>query len=199
MQWAYKQAGITLPRTTYQQVDMPGMQTVALSQLQPGDLVFSDWGDGPNSHVAMYAGNNQLLEAGVNGVAYTPFSTNYQGHVNNYRRVPGITGYSGASAPSTTGTSSPSLALASATTMIGGSTNTASNLSASSILPDPLAGIANALSGIGGSVLKVGNVAQDVTDFFLAPARVILKVTLFFVGLILIILGIWMVATEIRD
>lgn len=60
MQWAYSQAGLTIPRTTYGQ--MPACQAAGhwfhdASQLQPGDLVFLNGG----GHVAMYIGNGQCV------------------------------------------------------------------------------------------------------------------------------------------
>jgi cell wall-associated NlpC family hydrolase len=55
--WAWKQAGVTIPRTSGGQAGLP---SVPLSQLQPGDLVtyYS-----PVSHVAMYIGNGQIIHA----------------------------------------------------------------------------------------------------------------------------------------
>ena len=55
---AYKQAGISLPRTTYTQwtVGTP----VSLANLQPGDLVFYYSGI---SHVGMYIGNGRIVHA----------------------------------------------------------------------------------------------------------------------------------------
>lgn len=55
---AYKAAGISLPRTTWDQVKVG--QSIPRSQLQPGDLVFffSDI-----SHVGIYVGNNTVLHA----------------------------------------------------------------------------------------------------------------------------------------
>lgn len=55
-QWAYRQAGVELPRLAQDQ-DTAGVQ-VSQSQLQPGDLAVWD------GHVAMYVGNSQLVEAG---------------------------------------------------------------------------------------------------------------------------------------
>ncbi len=54
-QWAYRQAGIELPRLAQEQT--VGVQVPA-DQLQPGDLVVWD------GHVAMYSGNGQMVEAG---------------------------------------------------------------------------------------------------------------------------------------
>lgn len=57
-QWAYKQAGVSITRTTYTQAN--DGQRVSRSQLQPGDLVFF-YGD--LHHVGLYAGNNMTLHA----------------------------------------------------------------------------------------------------------------------------------------
>ncbi len=55
--WAWAQAGVSLPRTTYDQRNAG--QVVPLSQLQPGDLVFySGFG-----HMAMYAGGGSIIHA----------------------------------------------------------------------------------------------------------------------------------------
>lgn len=55
--WAWKQAGVSIPRTSRGQA---GLQSVPLDQLQPGDLVtyYS-----PVSHVGMYIGNGQIVHA----------------------------------------------------------------------------------------------------------------------------------------
>ncbi|MFF5531120.1 NlpC/P60 family protein [Streptomyces cinerochromogenes] len=69
MQWAYAHAGIHLPRTSQEQ-RFAGRQ-VPLSQARPGDLVVyrSD-----ASHVAMYAGDGQVIHAPYPGapVRYDP-------------------------------------------------------------------------------------------------------------------------------
>lgn len=61
VQYVYqKAAGVSLPRTTYDQVKVG--QTVSLDSLQPGDLVF--WGSATAPyHVAIYIGNNQYVNA----------------------------------------------------------------------------------------------------------------------------------------
>jgi cell wall-associated NlpC family hydrolase len=57
-QWAYKQAGVSITRTTYTQAN-DGTR-IGKSQLQPGDLVFF-YGD--LHHVGLYAGNGTVLHA----------------------------------------------------------------------------------------------------------------------------------------
>ncbi|GAA2327044.1 NlpC/P60 family protein [Streptomyces kunmingensis] len=57
-QAAYRAAGVSLPRTTYAQINAG--RRVARSQLQPGDLVFFYSGI---SHVGLYIGNGQMIHA----------------------------------------------------------------------------------------------------------------------------------------
>ena len=59
-QAAYASAGISLPRTTSQQINVG--TPVARDQLRPGDLVFPDPG-----HVQIYSGNGNIIEAPTTG------------------------------------------------------------------------------------------------------------------------------------
>lgn len=69
MQWSYEQAGIQLPRTSQEQ--RHAGRRIPLSEARPGDLIVyrSD-----ASHVAMYAGNGQVIHAPYPGapVRYDP-------------------------------------------------------------------------------------------------------------------------------
>ncbi|MFG2635542.1 NlpC/P60 family protein [Streptomyces sp. NPDC048362] len=58
VQAAYRSAGISLPRTTYAQINAG--RRVSRSELQPGDLVFFYSGI---SHVGLYVGNGQMIHA----------------------------------------------------------------------------------------------------------------------------------------
>ncbi|WP_330459372.1 C40 family peptidase [Streptomyces sp. NBC_00820] len=58
IQAAYRSAGVSLPRTTYAQINAG--RRVSRSQLQPGDLVFFYSGI---SHVGIYVGNGQMIHA----------------------------------------------------------------------------------------------------------------------------------------
>ncbi|MGW0803089.1 C40 family peptidase [Nonomuraea sp. NPDC002799] len=62
-QAAWRAAGVTLPRTTWQQWSWGQGRTVKPSDLQPGDLIFSS-GLG---HVSIYAGNGQIVHAPQTG------------------------------------------------------------------------------------------------------------------------------------
>lgn len=68
VQWAYRQAGIELPRTSFEQSHVGA--PVAFENLQPGDIVVTNGG----GHVGLYAGDGKLLNAVQSGqpVSYTP-------------------------------------------------------------------------------------------------------------------------------
>ena len=73
--WAFKQVGVNLPHSSAAQSTMG--TAVSRDQLQPGDLVFFYT---PVSHVGIYVGNGQVLNATESGqpvkissMAYLPF------------------------------------------------------------------------------------------------------------------------------
>lgn len=67
VQWAYRQAGINLPRTTAEQI-RSGI-AVDPYELRPGDLVFSRGGRPVRDygHVGIYAGDNKIIIAPYSG------------------------------------------------------------------------------------------------------------------------------------
>ncbi|GAA4548422.1 C40 family peptidase [Amycolatopsis samaneae] len=77
MQWAYKQAGISLPRTADAQIASGGTR-VSRDQLQPGDLVgfYS-----PITHIGMYIGDGKMVHAPDTGdvVKISPLQSQYAG------------------------------------------------------------------------------------------------------------------------
>jgi cell wall-associated NlpC family hydrolase len=67
VQQVYAKMGIQIPRTSAQQ-STTGVRVGSYNQLQPGDLVAFKWAGGwagPNtvSHIAIYIGNGQIIEA----------------------------------------------------------------------------------------------------------------------------------------
>lgn len=58
LQYSYKQMGINIPRTTYQQIKA-GTAVKSAADLQPGDAIFFNKGE----HVGMYIGNGQFIQA----------------------------------------------------------------------------------------------------------------------------------------
>ncbi|MFE3502963.1 NlpC/P60 family protein [Kitasatospora sp. NPDC059160] len=69
MQQAYAHAGVTIPRTTFEQFKIG--TRVGVDDVKPGDLVFnagSDGSDDAPGHVGMYVGNGWIVEAPRTGV-----------------------------------------------------------------------------------------------------------------------------------
>ena len=62
VQYVYKQFGINLPRTTYDQINS-GIKITNKSALQEGDLVFYFDNNGIPQHVMLYSGNGKVIEA----------------------------------------------------------------------------------------------------------------------------------------
>jgi cell wall-associated NlpC family hydrolase len=65
MLYAFNGAGVSLPRVSRNQYNA-GRQ-VPISDLQPGDMVFYRKGGAPIHHVAMYIGDNRMIEAPYTG------------------------------------------------------------------------------------------------------------------------------------
>jgi cell wall-associated NlpC family hydrolase len=77
VQWAFKQAGITLPRTSFQQFGVGA--PVSRSNIQAGDLVFFN-ANGPGaSHVGIAASNSTAISATTHGVMEHSISDSYWG------------------------------------------------------------------------------------------------------------------------
>nr|AAO83931.1 invasion associated protein p60 [Listeria monocytogenes] len=66
-EYVFAKAGISLPRTSGAQY--ASTTRISESQAKPGDLVFFDYGSGI-SHVGIYVGNGQMINAQDNGVKY---------------------------------------------------------------------------------------------------------------------------------
>jgi cell wall-associated NlpC family hydrolase len=82
--------GVTLPRTAR---ELSGLgKKVAVTDLQPGDLVFFNTRRFAFSHVGIYLGDNQFIHAPRSGseVSVVTFSTYWQKHFNGARRLVGV-------------------------------------------------------------------------------------------------------------
>lgn len=84
VQWAFAQAGISLPRSS--QAQASAGVAVTASELQPGDLIAFYSGA---SHIGIYIGNGNVVHAPTEGenVKVTPYK--YIGSVYSMRRVAG--------------------------------------------------------------------------------------------------------------
>jgi cell wall-associated NlpC family hydrolase len=88
---AYQAAGISLPRTTFQQVFL-GTPVYSFSQLEPGDLIFTPGSDGTATdpgHVGMYIGSGLVVSAPETGdpVMITPLSGYWREQAVAIRRI----------------------------------------------------------------------------------------------------------------
>lgn len=83
VQWAWKQVGINIPRTTYEQIKV--LPKVPWKDLQPGDLIYKNDG----GHVVMYVGGGKVIAAPHTGtvVQYQPLSR-FDKKTHHVRRVP---------------------------------------------------------------------------------------------------------------
>ncbi len=88
--FAWKEAGVTLPRSSSAQYTWA--EKIKKADLQPGDLVFysSSGSTGSVSHVALYAGGGKIIQAHKPGVALSEddLATWWSGHLVGYGRVP---------------------------------------------------------------------------------------------------------------
>ncbi|WP_034268448.1 C40 family peptidase [Actinospica robiniae] len=80
---SWKAAGVSLPRTAAQQYD--GIQHVSRSSLEPGDLVFYNYGEGI-THVAIYVGNDMVIHAPHTGTVVQYGQIDNVGPVAGYGR-----------------------------------------------------------------------------------------------------------------
>lgn len=77
VQYVFGRHGVDLPRTSRQQAAAGRPLSRKITSLKPGDLMLFSSKGGRVDHVAIYAGNNQILHssAGAGGVVYDDLST----------------------------------------------------------------------------------------------------------------------------
>jgi cell wall-associated NlpC family hydrolase len=84
--YAWAHAGVALPHYTVSQYE--DTTRISRSQLQPGDLVFYDTGDGAEpGHVTMYIGNGQIVTADEPGTVIRVEVVDWDGVPMGYGRV----------------------------------------------------------------------------------------------------------------
>jgi cell wall-associated NlpC family hydrolase len=77
VQAAWASAGVSIPRTTYE--DWDSLPHISLSSLEPGDLILLD-GEG---HVAMYVGGGMIVDAPHTGADVEEVSMNESWYAQN--------------------------------------------------------------------------------------------------------------------
>jgi cell wall-associated NlpC family hydrolase len=86
MVYAFGQAGIALPRTSFAQYET-GTEA-SLAEIQPGDLVFFDTDGAGASHVGIALSAETAISATTHGVMEHPITTGYWGeHLIGARRI----------------------------------------------------------------------------------------------------------------
>jgi cell wall-associated NlpC family hydrolase len=84
--WAFRQAGISLPRTSFAQYGMGS--PVSKDAIQAGDLVFFDTDGGGASHVGIATGPTTAVSATSHGVrTHAIFDSYWGAHFVGARRV----------------------------------------------------------------------------------------------------------------
>jgi cell wall-associated NlpC family hydrolase len=77
IQYAYLQAGITLPRRSVDQAKAGQLIPREIGQLEPGDiLTFSRDPGGPVTHVGLYVGERRFIHSSSTGVRISLLSEN---------------------------------------------------------------------------------------------------------------------------
>lgn len=185
MVWAWDKAGVTLPRTSQQQAKYG--TAVPLSKIRAGDLVTSNWGSGPSSHVGMYIGGGKLIHAPRPGrnVVVANLDATYRSKINAVRRVPGsvLDGVDQAGLPS------PDDILDLEKGVISGAAGAAGLLG-------PLKALGSAMGDIAGGMLSIGKFAEFVLRLALPSTWV--RVVCGLLGFLLLMLGLGFLVREAR-
>lgn len=83
VQYAYRNAGLSVPRTAREQFE--ASEPVTMSAVQPGDLLFFASSD--NSHVGIYVGENRFVHAPATGRTVTISSLGSSYYQRNFLRA----------------------------------------------------------------------------------------------------------------
>jgi len=90
VQFAYKRAGVEIPRTTWTQFGDKNAMKIPLTKLRPGDALYFDTSGKPRdpSHTGVYIGNNKMIVAPHTGanVKIEPLTGYWKGVLLGARR-----------------------------------------------------------------------------------------------------------------
>ena len=105
IEWAWRQAGVSLPRTSQEQWAALQNRSVPLDKVQAGDLVFAAGSDGSGAapgHVGMMVSSKQLIQAPQTGQNIEIVAYNPSGWQHAARPAGGMTNVKGGSGTSVT-------------------------------------------------------------------------------------------------
>lgn len=187
VQYVYQHFGIHTPRTTYQMTASGSpLKRITRADLTAGDLIFSNWGGRRSSHVGIYDGKGNIIEAPAPGqnVKVTRLGPGYWAHVDDMRRVPGTS----ATAPA--GSDGGGNLLEELGSTIGGLIPRPQNLT------DAVSNVGTAAGSVAKSLMSVSEVANLITRAAL-PSNILRGFYGMF-GVIFVLIGIWFLAKEVR-
>lgn len=172
----YKDQGVILPHHAEDQAKLG--TPVDKSSIQPGDLVFSNWGDGADSHVGIAVSPTQIIDAPHPGtsVRYDTLTPSYLSHVTAVRRF-------------TSGTNATVVGAVG-----GGAGQTQASLGLGAVT-DPVGTVADALGGLVNPILSVGKLA-DLIGRMWQPTNIVRGVCLVG-GVLLVGFGIVSIGREV--
>ncbi len=179
MQWLYGRYGVKLPRLAHQQAQYGIAVPKSVASMKPGDMVFSSWDGRTSSHVGIYVGGGQIINAPQPGerVKLQKLTSGYMSHVDNVRRVPGVDGVAGG--PTTIPAGSPLDPLG-----VGGD------------LVGVIKGIGDSLASTVGAFQSAGRLA-DVLLKLALPSNLV-RIAAGGIGTVFVFLGIFFLMREVR-
>ncbi|KKE78667.1 peptidase P60 [Bacilli bacterium] len=84
--WVYAKAGISLPRTSYEQYK--ATTPISKDELKKGDLIFFKTANyNPVTHIGIYVGNNRMYDANNSGIGYSDLNDYWTTKIVGYGRV----------------------------------------------------------------------------------------------------------------
>ena len=198
-QYVFRKFGISLPHHAQDQASFG--QSVPKNKIQAGDLVFSDWGDGPSSHVGIAVSPNEIIDAPHSGanVRYDKLSSGYLSHVTAVRRMPEVTGGGSELAILTGGGGG------GGTGGFGSGTDVGTQLESTfaglfndvkQVFTGPYQELAKPLQDAGSAALEFASIGDKVMRLFM-PSN-FLRLIAGVWGAVFVLIGIWFLSREIR-
>jgi hypothetical protein len=175
--YVFGKQGINLPHHAADQATYG--TAVNPNAIQAGDLVFSDWGDGANSHVGIATSSSQIIDAPHTGavVRYDNLGPSYRQHITAVRRV--LDGGAGGNVP-----------------VVGGPIPPGTDTGGSGLLPD-VSGLVQPFKDIATAAGDVASIGDKAVSLF-APSN-FMRIVAGLAGVLFILIGIWFLSREIRD